>query len=83
MEPYKNQATWNEVFVVILLNPISFILGIMTSGCPSPTLKHNVGMAYVPLKHSKAGTKVVLKVYKKEIIAEVAKMPFVPANYFN
>ena len=59
------------------------LLGYVTSGCPSPSLKKNIAMAYVPLEQSKIGTKVLLKIYKKEILAEVTKMPFVPTNYFN
>eukprot|EP00794_Sanderia_malayensis_P006002 gene6002-6700_t len=58
-------------------------IGYVTSGCPSPSLKKNIAMAYVPLKYSKVGSKVMLKVYKKEVVAEVTKMPFVPANYFH
>ncbi|XP_065067214.1 aminomethyltransferase, mitochondrial-like [Rhopilema esculentum] len=58
-------------------------IGYVTSGCPSPSLKKNVAMAYVPLGQSKIGTKMILKVYKKEIPTEVVKMPFLAANYYH
>jgi len=58
-------------------------IGYITSGCPSPSLKKNVAMAYVPLEQSKIGSKVTLSIYKQSITAEVTKMPFVPANYFH
>ena len=52
------------------------------SGCPSPSLKKNIGMAYVPLGLASIGQRLKLKVYKKEVDAEVVKMPFVPTKYF-
>jgi aminomethyltransferase len=58
-------------------------IGEVTSGCPAPSLPGaNVSMGYVETKYAKAGTKVKLIVRKKEIEAEVSKMPFVPAKYF-
>lgn len=57
-------------------------VGEVTSGCPSPTLGLNVAMGYVESSLSKAGTKVKLLVRKREIEAEVVKMPFVPAKYY-
>ena len=67
-----------------ILDPNSgAVIGEVTSGCPSPTLGNNVAMGYVENNYSKAGTKVVLEVRKKQIEAQVAKMPFVKANYYN
>ncbi|XP_033648076.1 aminomethyltransferase, mitochondrial-like [Asterias rubens] len=57
-------------------------IGHVTSGCPSPTLKVNVAMGYVKTPSSKVKTKVKVQVRKRELDAEVAKMPFVPSNYF-
>lgn len=57
-------------------------VGHVTSGCPSPCLKQNIAMAYVPTKLSKPGTAVHLEVYKKKIDAQVVKMPFLPTNYY-
>jgi len=39
-------------------------------------------MAYVDSSFSKIGTNIKLVVRNKEIEAKVAKMPFVPTNYF-
>jgi aminomethyltransferase len=57
-------------------------IGHVTSGCPSPTLKHNVAMGYITRKMGKVGTKVFLSVRGKEVEASVAKMPFVPLKYY-
>ncbi|XP_002738645.2 aminomethyltransferase, mitochondrial-like [Saccoglossus kowalevskii] len=57
-------------------------IGHLTSGCPSPTLKKNVAMGYVTTKHAKNGTKLKLQVRKKQIDAQVCKMPFVPTKYY-
>lgn len=57
-------------------------VGQITSGCPSPCLKKNIAMAYVPTSLSKVGTPLQLAIRKKKIDAEVVKMPFVPTNYY-
>ncbi|XP_027059935.1 aminomethyltransferase, mitochondrial-like [Pocillopora damicornis] len=57
-------------------------VGHVTSGCPSPCLKQNIAMAYVPTALSKPGTALHLEVYKKRIDAQVVKMPFLPTNYY-
>ena len=56
--------------------------GHVTSGCPSPSLKQNIAMAYVTSEFSKPGTSLQLEVYKKKIEAQVVKMPFLPTNYY-
>jgi aminomethyltransferase len=59
------------------------IIGKVTSGCPSPSLKLlNIGMAYVETPYAKIGNKVVVNIRNRTIEAEVIKMPFVPANYY-
>ena len=57
-------------------------IGLVTSGCPSPSLKVNVAMGYVDLAHAKNGTNVKFDIRKKLIDATVSKMPFVPAKYY-
>lgn len=61
----------------------SNLIGELTSGCPSPSLKENVSMGYVKTAFTKNGTKVKFEVRKKMIDAVVFKMPFVPSNYFS
>lgn len=58
------------------------IIGEVTSGCPSPCLKKNIAMGYVPLQSSTVGSKVFFEVRKKQVEAEVVKMPFVPSKYY-
>lgn len=58
------------------------MLGVVTSGSPSPCLKHNVGMGYVDTAFSKIGTKVQFEVRKKLVPGVIAKMPFVPTKYY-
>lgn len=57
-------------------------IGRVTSGCPSPTLKKNISMAYVPTKNSKIGTSFSVQVRKKYHAAKIVKMPFTPAKYY-
>ena len=59
-----------------------YFTGQVTSGGPSPSLKQNIAMAYVPTEFSKPGTSLQLEVHKKKIDAQVVKMPFLPTNYF-
>jgi aminomethyltransferase len=57
------------------------VVGSVTSGCPSPTLKKNIAMAYVQDGMHKAGTEVRVVVRGKARKAVVTKMPFVPSKY--
>lgn len=57
-------------------------LGIITSGCPSPTLGKNIAMGYVKSGAHKAGTQVEVLVRGKRRAATVTKMPFLPAKYW-
>lgn len=56
--------------------------GAVTSGCPSPCLKKNVAMGYVPYEYSQPGTLLLVEVRRKQQMAMVSKMPFVPTNYY-
>lgn len=58
------------------------VVGEVTSGCPSPTLKQNIAMCYVPLSHTKVGTKLLCDVRGKQLEYEVCKAPFVPSHYY-
>ncbi|XP_062970546.1 aminomethyltransferase, mitochondrial isoform X2 [Cynocephalus volans] len=57
-------------------------IGTVTSGCPSPCLKKNVAMGYVPYEYSRPGTLLLVEVRRKQQMAVVSKMPFVPTNYY-
>lgn len=57
-------------------------IGVITSGCPSPTLNKNIAMGYIKDGLHKSGTEVKVKVRGKERRAVVTKMPFVPSKYW-
>ncbi|KAI0404791.1 glycine cleavage system T protein [Xylaria palmicola] len=57
-------------------------IGVVTSGCPSPTLGKNIAMGYVKDGLHKAGTEVQVVVRGRSRKAVVTKMPFVPAKYW-
>lgn len=66
----------------IYSDPALAPIGTITSGCPSPTLKTNVSMGYVPTALSSMGTKLFYKIREKMYEAIVTKMPFVKTNYY-
>jgi aminomethyltransferase len=52
-------------------------IGVVTSGCPSITLKENIGLAYVPMGQHKIGAKVLIQIRQNIEEAEIVKPPFV------
>jgi aminomethyltransferase len=50
--------------------------GEVTSGIHSPSLGKGIGMAYVPVESSKAGSEIEIMVRDKGVMAEVVKTPF-------
>ncbi len=52
------------------------IIGNVTSGTMSPSLKKGIGMGYVPKVFSKKGSKIHIQVRKKAIPATVVRPPF-------
>lgn len=58
------------------------LVGKVTSGCPSPSLKQNIAIGYVQSGSHKVGTKLQVVVRGKNMEAVVVKMPFVPHNYY-
>lgn len=65
-----------------LLGADGAVVGTVTSGTFSPTLKQAVGMAYVRKDAAKLGTQLVVEARGKQQQVTVAKMPFVPTNYY-
>ncbi|RLN98716.1 hypothetical protein BBJ28_00020067 [Nothophytophthora sp. Chile5] len=93
MDQLKNKtATQKRVGFVVegaaaregaeLLDAEERVVGHVTSGTFSPTLKKAVGMAYVAKSSGKIGTELQVKARNKAQKVTVAKMPFVPARYF-
>lgn len=65
-----------------ILDKSGAVVGKITSGGPSPSLKKNIAMGYVPTALSKNGTELQVKVRNKVQPAVVSKMPFVPSRYY-
>ena len=57
------------------------IIGTVTSGGFSPTLKQGVALGFVPPAHAAVGTPLKVIVRGKPQAAEVVKAPFVPHRY--
>ncbi len=53
------------------------VIGTVTSGTFSPTLKQSIGQGYVPVEYAAEGTQVLVHVRGNNILAEIVKMPFV------
>ena len=51
-------------------------VGRVTSGGPSPTLKKNIGMAYVPPEHSAVGTAIEIGIRGQAVPARIIPLPF-------
>ncbi|MCM2302877.1 MAG: glycine cleavage system aminomethyltransferase GcvT [Flavobacteriaceae bacterium] len=52
------------------------VIGVVTSGTMSPSLKKAIGMGYVPKEYSKVGSQIYIRVLKSDLLAEVVKLPF-------
>ncbi|TGJ81779.1 hypothetical protein E0Z10_g6987 [Xylaria hypoxylon] len=57
-------------------------IGVVTSGCPSPTLGKNIAMGYVKDGLHKAGTEVQVVVRGRSHKAVVTKLPFLTGKYW-
>ncbi len=55
-------------------------IGTLTSGGFAPSLDAAIGQGYVPIEFATPGTKVLVNVRGRDIEAEIASMPFVPAK---
>lgn len=55
------------------------VIGVVTSGTMSPSLKKSIGMGYVPSSQKAVGTEIFIKVRNKMLKAEIVKLPFYKA----
>jgi aminomethyltransferase len=55
-------------------------IGEVTSGAPSPTLGHPIGMAYVDREHSKPGTALQVDIRGRNVAVQVVELPFYRRN---
>jgi aminomethyltransferase len=51
-------------------------VGVVTSGTQTPYLKKAIGMAYVPIGQSQAGTELEIDIRGRPAKARVVPMPF-------
>lgn len=55
-------------------------IGIVTSGTYSPTLKENIGFAYIATEYSKVGADFEIIIHNQKRKAQVAEVPFYRRN---
>ena len=53
------------------------VIGVVTSGTMSPTLREGIGMGYVKAAHAAVGSPITVVIRGKLIKAEVVKAPFI------
>ena len=63
-----------------LRNDKNEIIGALTSGSHSPTLKSSIGMGYIDAGYTAPGTKIFVTVRGNNIAGEIAPLPFIPAR---
>ncbi|WP_456376504.1 glycine cleavage system aminomethyltransferase GcvT [Lutibacter sp.] len=59
-----------------IVNENGEIIGEVTSGTMSPSLKKGIGLGYVTKEYAKRGTQIFIQVRKKAIPAVVVRLPF-------
>jgi len=52
-------------------------VGTVASGTFSPTLRHGIATAYVPVELAAVGTSLAVSVRRKDVAATVVRPPFV------
>lgn len=52
------------------------LVGTVTSGTLSPTLRTGIGLGYVKPEYAKAGTDIYVRIRNKNLRAEVVRLPF-------
>ncbi len=55
----------------------SNVIGVVTSGTMSPSLKKGIGMGYVKTEFAGVGTEIYIRIRNKNVLAKVVKPPFV------
>jgi aminomethyltransferase len=59
-----------------IVNEAGEIIGAVTSGTMSPSLKKGIGMGYVKTAYAKLGSQIFIQIRNKAIPAVVVKLPF-------
>lgn len=64
----------------LLLDRNQNLIGRVTSGTQSPTLKKGIGMGYVDVSSSKPGTVILVEIRGQRFQAMIASLPFVTSK---
>lgn len=59
-----------------IYSPEGELIGHVTSGAPSPTLRRNIGLGYIACEYSSEGTEISLRIRGNNCPAIVVKLPF-------
>ena len=51
-------------------------VGVVTSGAPSPSMKKNIGLAYLPVAYTRMGTEIEIQVRSQRVQARIVDTPF-------
>jgi len=51
-------------------------VGVVASGSPAPTLKKNIGLAYLPIEHAAVGSEFFVSIRGRNVPARVVETPF-------
>lgn len=60
-----------------IVNAAGEVIGRVTSGTQSPTLKKSIGMGYVPAAEAAEGNEIYIRIRNNDLKAKVVKPPFV------
>lgn len=60
-----------------IVNAAGEVIGRVTSGTQSPTLKKSIGMGYVPATEAAEGNEIYIRIRNNDLKAKVVKPPFV------
>lgn len=60
-----------------IVNSEGKVIGEVTSGTSSPTLKYGIGMGYVNIDKAVVGEEIFIEIRNKQLKAEIVKLPFV------
>lgn len=53
------------------------VIGVVTSGTMSPTLKKTIGMGYISTEYSNIGDEIFINIRNKPVRAVIARIPFI------
>ncbi|PWN58179.1 glycine cleavage system aminomethyltransferase GcvT [Chryseobacterium viscerum] len=59
------------------------VIGVVTSGTMSPTLKKSIGMGYIATKYSNVGNEIFINIRNKPVKAIIVRTPFIKKQKLN